>query len=61
MSDATESQKVERPPFVDPNAEYVRCWFCQETWSPEAVDGHDLSTDDEYYPKMVPVCPGGCR
>jgi len=28
------------------------------------VDGFDLSTEDEYYPNMVPVCPehaGGCR
>lgn len=54
----------ERPPFVDPMDEYAVCHFCGQTWEPTAVDGFDLSTEDEYYPKMVPVCPehaGGCR
>lgn len=54
----------ERPPFVDPDAEYVTCHICGQTWDPTAVDGLDLSTEDEYYPTMVPVCPehmGGCR
>ena len=56
---------LERPPFVDPDVEVVECHFCHETWPPEAVDGFDLSAEDEYYPRMVPVCPehvaGGCR
>jgi hypothetical protein len=56
---------LERPPFVDPDVEVVECYFCHETWEPEAVDGFDLSDEDEYYPRMVPVCPehaaGGCR
>jgi hypothetical protein len=54
----------ERPAFVDPNSEYEVCHFCGQTWDPAAVDGFDLSGEDEYYPKMVPVCPehaGGCR
>jgi len=55
----------ERPAFVDPLTEYVECHFCGRTWEPEQVDGFDLSTEDEYYPKMVPVCPehayDGCR
>ena len=57
-------ESAERPPFVDPDAEYVTCHFCGQTWEPTVVDGFDLSTEDEYYPKMVPVCPehvGGCR
>lgn len=52
------------PAFVDPNAEYTVCHFCGQTWEPTVVDGFDLSTEDEYYPTMVPVCPehaGGCR
>ena len=62
----TDQQQTgtDRPAFVDPNAEFVRCHFCGQTWEPSAVDGFDLSTEDEYYPKMVPVCPehaGGCR
>jgi len=59
------SDRKEIPPFVDPMAEIVECHFCGQTWEPEAVEGFDLSTEDEYYPKMVPVCPehawGGCR
>lgn len=54
----------ERPPFVDPNVEIVECYFCNRTWKPAVVDGFDLSTEDEYYTNMVPVCPenaGGCR
>lgn len=54
----------EIPPFVDPNAEYVTCHFCSEVWDPAEVDGFDLSTPEEYYPQMVPVCPEhaeGCR
>ena len=57
-------QSAERPPFVDPDSEYAMCHFCGRTWEPTAVDGFDLSTEDEYYPQMVPVCPehaGGCR
>ena len=53
-----------RPPFVDRTAEVARCHFCGQTWEPTVVEGFDLSTEDEYYPKMVPVCPehaGGCR
>lgn len=64
MTDAKPSNQTERPPFVDPNAEIVTCHFCSQTWEPTAVDGFDLSAEDEYYPKMVPVCPehaGGCR
>lgn len=52
------------PAFVDPNAENTVCHFCGQTWEPTVVDGFDLSAEDEYYPKMVPVCPehaGGCR
>jgi hypothetical protein len=59
-----DERRDERPPFVDPNAEYAVCHFCGQTWEPAAVDGFDLSAKDEYYPKMVPVCPehaGGCR
>lgn len=56
---------IQRPPFVGPDVEVVECHFCHETWPPEAVDGFDLSDEDEYYPRMVPVCPehaaGGCR
>jgi predicted RNA-binding Zn-ribbon protein involved in translation (DUF1610 family) len=55
---------LERPPFVDPDVEVVECHFCHETWPPEMVDGFDISAEDEYYPRMVPVCPehrGGCR
>lgn len=57
-------RESERPPFVDPNEDYTVCHFCGQTWEPTAVNGFDLSTEDEYYPKMVPVCPehaGGCR
>lgn len=59
-----DERRDERPPFVDPTAEYAVCHFCGQTWEPTAVDGFDLSEEDEYYPKMVPVCPehaGGCR
>jgi hypothetical protein len=59
-----EGGQSERPPFVDPNADFVFCHFCREAWDPTAVDGFDLSDEDEYYPKMVPVCPEhaeGCR
>ena len=55
----------ERPAFVDPHAEFVECHFCDRAWDPTAVDGFDLSREDEYYPNMVPVCPEnagvGCR
>ena len=60
----TDGGTTERPGFVDPNTEYVRCHFCGQTWEPTVVDGMDLSDEDEYYPRMVPVCPehaGGCR
>jgi hypothetical protein len=59
-----DERRDERPPFVDANAEVAECYFCGQTWEPAAVDGFDLSGEDEYYPKMVPVCPehaGGCR
>lgn len=59
-----EERHDEYPPFVDATAEYAECHFCGQTWEPTAVDGFDLSTEEEYYPKMVPVCPehaGGCR
>jgi hypothetical protein len=54
----------ERPGFVDPHVEVVECHFCGLTWDPAAVEGFDLSAEDEYYPNMVPVCPEhaeGCR
>jgi len=63
-TDTRRETETERPPFVDPNDEYARCYFCGQTWESTAVDGFDLSAEDEYYPKMVPVCPehaGGCR
>ncbi|GAA2917323.1 hypothetical protein GCM10010443_93040 [Actinoplanes cyaneus] len=55
---------TDRPPFVDPHAEYVLCHFCGLEWRPAEIDGFDLSREDELYPRMVPVCPehaGGCR
>ncbi len=58
------SQKSEKPAWVDPNSEYEVCHFCGETWDAAVVDGFDLSGDEDYYPKMVSVCPehaGGCR
>ena len=60
----TDGGTTERPGFVDPNTEYVRCHFCGAEWKPTEVDGFDLSDEDEYYPRMVPACPehaGGCR
>lgn len=54
----------DRPPFVDPNSEFEVCHFCGEAWDPTVVEGFDLSGGDEYYPRMVPVCPehaGGCQ
>jgi hypothetical protein len=51
----------DRPAFVDPHAEFVRCHFCGTARDPTDVDGIDVSGDDEYYPKMVPCCPEGCR
>ena len=58
-----ETYDNEIPPFVDPNAEYVVCHFCGLEWNPREVDGFDLSAGNEYYPKMVSVCPehAGCR
>jgi ssDNA-binding Zn-finger/Zn-ribbon topoisomerase 1 len=56
--------KSERPAFIKPNVDTVRCHFCDRTWDPTVVEGFDLSGEDEYYPVMVPVCPahaGGCR
>ena len=44
--------------------EVARCHFCGREWEAAVVDGFDLSTEDEYYPRMKPVCPehaGGCR
>lgn len=49
-----------RPPWVRPNVEYLDCHICGETWSVEVIDGLDISPEDEYYPQMVPICPGGC-
>lgn len=53
-----------RPAFIDPLTEWVECHFCGRVLEPTECDGFDLSTEDEYYPRMVPVCPehdGGCR
>lgn len=55
---------AEIPSFVDPNAEYVTCHFCSETWEPTEVDGFDVSAPDCYIAETVPVCPEhaeGCR
>ena len=67
-NDATpsgEDENREIPPFVDQNADYVLCHFCGLEWKPHEVEGFDLSAEDEYYPKMKPVCPEidgrGCR
>jgi hypothetical protein len=60
----TENHSDDRPPFLGPNVEVVTCHFCDREWLPKEVDGFDLSLDDEYYPRMVPVCPEnsvGCR
>lgn len=47
-----------RPAFIDPQTEWVECYICGETLTDMSrVDGMDISTDDEYYPDMVPVCP----
>lgn len=48
----------DRPPFVDPNTEWVECWVCGRLLTDlSRVEGIDLSDDDEYYPDMAPVCP----
>jgi len=63
MNDGQETG-TERPSFVDPNTEWVECHFCNRVLEPTECDGFDLSAEDEYYPRMVAVCPehaGGCR
>jgi hypothetical protein len=50
---------TERPAFVDPNADYVRCYLCGQTiHDMSRVDGIDISEPDHYYPDMRPVCEG---
>jgi len=64
MTGADSRSEPDRPPFVPHHVERAECYFCGRGWNPSAVDGFDLSAEDEYYPKMVPVCPenaGGCR
>jgi len=50
-----------RPAFIDPRTEWVECYHCGATLDPEECDGVDVSDDDEYYPRMKPVCPGEHR
>jgi len=52
---------MSRPAFIDPNTEWVECWVCGAMVDPEVAGGIDLSTEDEYYPKMKPVCPKHAR
>ena len=47
-----------RPAFIGPHVEWVECWLCGQVLEPEQADGIDISSDDEYYPAMRPVCPG---
>lgn len=46
------------PAFLDPQTDWVECFICgQHIEDMSRVGGMDLSDPDEYYPKMVPVCP----
>ena len=58
-----ETDDNEIPPFVDPNTDFCRCYFCDRSWLPTEIEGFDLSGEEDYYPKMVPCCPQhrGCR
>lgn len=48
----------ERPPFIGPTTEWVECHLCGQVISDMSrVEGIDISAPDEYYPRMVPVCP----
>jgi hypothetical protein len=47
-----------RPAFIGPRTEWVECWICgQVIEDMSRVEGIDVSADDEYYPRMKPVCP----
>lgn len=49
---------TERPPFIDPQTDWVECYLCGQIIEDfSRVEGMDISEPDEYYPKMVPVCP----
>lgn len=56
---ATDGGQVNdgRPAFIDPQTEWVTCWFCGRTLDPEIAEGIDVSDEDEYYPRMKPICP----
>lgn len=46
------------PAFLDPMTDWVECFICgQHIEDLSRVEGMDLSDSDEYYPKMVPICP----
>lgn len=48
----------DRPVFIDPQTDSVECFVCgQHIEDMSRVEGMDVSEPDEYYPKMVPVCP----
>lgn len=58
MTEHDSTAGDDRPPFVDPQTDWVECWLCGQILSDMSrVEGMDLSREDEYYPKMVPVCP----
>lgn len=48
---------VDRPAFIPPDMDYVECYLCgRQITDLSLAEGLDISDDDEYYPKMVPIC-----
>ena len=48
----------DRPPFIGPQVTWVECWICGQVIEDlSRIEGVDISTKDEYYPQMKPVCP----
>lgn len=48
---------TDRPAFIDPNTDSVACFVCGAIVAPSNAGGIDLSTEEDYYPKMAPTCP----
>jgi len=52
------SRNDSRPAFIGPQINWVECWICGQVIEDfSRVEGIDVSSDDEYYPRMKPVCP----
>lgn len=53
----TATKDSERPAFIPPDVDWVECYLCgRHIEDMSRVDGLDISSDDEYYPKMAPIC-----